>query len=106
MMVASVATGIAVDDTIHFFHHYKAQRQSGSPPSTALDAAYQRAGRAITLTTLILVVQFSILGISDFAPSRNFGLLVAMGLLAAWLFDLLVLPAAILERDNSDRTGS
>lgn len=106
MMVASVATGIAVDDTIHFFHHYKAQRQSGSPPAAALDAAYQRAGRAITLTTLVLVIQFSILGISDFAPSRNFGLLVAMGLFAAWLFDMLVLPAAILERDNSDRTGS
>lgn len=101
MMVASVAAGIAVDDTIHFFHHYQAQRRLGRPPEIAIGTAYDRAGRAITLTTLILVIQFGILGFSDFTPSRNFGLLVAMGLLAAWILDMLVLPSAILEKDGT-----
>ena len=106
MMVASVAAGIAVDDTIHFFHHYKAQRNLGRNPDTAIIAAYERAGRAITLTTVILVAQFGILGFSDFAPSRNFGLLVAIGLASAWIFDMLVLPAAIVARDAPKRPNT
>ena len=95
-MVASVAVGVAVDDTVHFYHAYRDRLSRGASRTWALARAYQRAGRAITATTLILCAQFLVMANSAFVPTVNFGLLTAAGLLMAWLFDLLVLPALLI----------
>ncbi|WP_018873782.1 RND family transporter [Thioalkalivibrio sp. ALJ16] len=95
-MIASVAIGIAIDDTIHLLHGYRQRRQAGSPIAWALARTYRRTGRAITATTLVLVGQFVLLALSDFQPTAAFGLLTAFGLIAALLFDLLVLPALLV----------
>ncbi|MDT8437572.1 MAG: MMPL family transporter [Wenzhouxiangellaceae bacterium] len=101
VMVASVMLGIAVDDTIHFYHHFRAGLRDGLAPECATRRAYQRAGRAMTLSTIILATEFLLLGISEFAPSRQFGLLAALGLIGAWCFDMLVLPALVTTRQLS-----
>ncbi|MFO8005758.1 efflux RND transporter permease subunit [Thioalkalivibrio sp.] len=95
-MIASVAIGIAVDDTIHILHNYRERRGSGSPVAWALARSFRRSGRAITATTLVLVAQFLLLAVSDFQPTAAFGWLTAFGLIAALLFDLLVLPALLV----------
>ncbi|SEO97595.1 efflux RND transporter permease subunit [Aquisalimonas asiatica] len=94
-LVASVAVGIAVDDTVHTYHQFRKHRLAGSSTVAALARTYRRSGRAVTATTLILCAQFLILGLSDFLPLVAFGLLTALGLVAAWLFDLLLLPALL-----------
>lgn len=94
-MIAGVAVGIAVDDTIHVFHGYRNRRLAGRSHVWALARTYQHAGRAVTATTLILATQFLVLTASDFLPIVEFGLLTAVGLIAALLFDLLVLPALL-----------
>ncbi|MCF7977196.1 MAG: MMPL family transporter [Chromatiaceae bacterium] len=95
-MIASVTVGIAVDDTIHLMHSYRGRLAAGSPPVWALARAYQQTGRAIVVTTLILGGQFLLIGTSAFNPTAAFGLLTAVGLVAALLFDLLALPALLL----------
>ncbi|WP_024326761.1 RND family transporter [Thioalkalivibrio sp. AKL19] len=95
-MIASVAIGIAVDDTIHILHNYRQRRGRGSPVAWALARSFRRSGRAITATTIVLVAQFLLLALSDFQPTAAFGWLTAFGLIAALLFDLLVLPALLV----------
>ncbi len=95
-MIAGVAVGIAVDDTIHVYYGYRSRRARGRSPVWALARTYQHAGRAVTATTLILSAQFLLLLSSPFLPTNDFGLLTALGLVTALLFDLLVLPALLM----------
>ncbi|MFP4063088.1 MAG: efflux RND transporter permease subunit [Halochromatium sp.] len=95
-MITGVAVGIAVDDTIHVYFGYRSRRARGRSPVWALARTYQHAGRAVTATTLILSAQFLLLLGSPFLPTNDFGLLTALGLVTALLFDLLVLPALLM----------
>ncbi len=95
-MIASVAIGIAVDDTIHVYHGFHRRIKQGLSPVLALARTYRSAGRAVVTTTLILSAQFLILVTSDFVPTRNFGILTAAGLVTALLFDLLLLPSLLI----------
>lgn len=95
-LIASVAVGIAVDDTIHVMHGFKERLDKGYHPVLALMRTYSQAGRAVVTTTIILSTQFLALVISEFNPFNKFGLLTAIGLNAALLFDLLVLPAILI----------
>lgn len=95
-MIASVAVGIAVDDTIHVYHGFRHRISRGVSPLIAMARGYREAGRAVVVTTIILSAQFLILVTSDFVPTRNFGLLTTVGLVAALLFDLLLLPALLM----------
>jgi hypothetical protein len=96
-MIASVAVGIAIDDTIHVYHGFISRvRKGGVRPVTAIARTYRQAGRAITTTTIILCAQFMLLTTSAFAPINSFGLLTSAGLLAALLFDILLLPALLV----------
>lgn len=94
-MIATIVLGIAVDDTIHLYYGYQSRRAAGFGHARALLHTYRRAGRAVTATTLILGAQMLWLAFSHFNPTSTFGLLTAAGIGAAWLFDLLVLPAIL-----------
>ena len=95
-MIASVAVGIAIDDTIHVYHGFIHRVKAGISPITALARTYQKAGRAVMTTTFILCSQFLLLLASAFVPMGYFGLLSSIGLLAALIFDLLLLPAILI----------
>lgn len=102
-LIASVAVGIAVDDTIHFYNGYHQRRQQGRSSIWSLARSYHQAGRACVATTIILSAQFAVLMFSDFQPMAQFGLLTAIGLLAALLFDLLLLPALLMMIDFTSK---
>ena len=95
-MIASIAVGIAVDDTIHVYHGYISRVNAGVRPVHALARTYNQAGRAVVTTTIILSAQFMILISSSFQPTAHFGLLTSIGLWTALVFDLLLLPAIII----------
>lgn len=95
-MIASVAVGIAIDDTIHIFHGFISRVRRGVSPVVAIARTYHNAGRAVLTTTIILCGQFSILVVSNFVPIKHFGLLASTGLFAALIFDLLLLPAILM----------
>ncbi len=102
-IIASVAVGISVDDTMHLYHSYREQRHRFVPMVIALGRSYRRAGRACVATTIILASQFVMLVTSPFHPTANFGLLTAVGLVAALVLDLLFLPALIVVWERTAR---
>ncbi len=104
-MIASVAVGIAVDDTIHVYHGFRRRTRMGLSPVTAVARTYGQAGRAVMTTSIILSAQFLILVTSQFVPTAHFGLLTSIGLVAALLFDLLLMPALLILLFHRRRRG-
>ena len=90
-MVAAVVIGLAVDDTIHYLHHFQAFRHL--PVHEATRATTRRIGRALTASSIVLVGGFWMGAFGSFIPTNTFALLTG-GMMASALFcDLLVLPA-------------
>jgi hypothetical protein len=96
VMVASIAMGIIDDDTVHLISTWKSGVERTGDPQAALEHAFDLAGRAIAVTSLILVAGFAALTLSGFRPTAHFGLLVCAAVAAAVVADLLILPAALL----------
>jgi predicted RND superfamily exporter protein len=94
-MIASIALGIAVDDTIHIFSGFKKRVQKHTVEDS-IKLTFEDSGRAIIITTFILASQFFVLALSDFKPLQFFGVLTSAGLFIALIFDLMLLPALIL----------
>lgn len=102
-MIASVAVGIAVDDTIHIFSTYRKRMSVTNDTKLAIQETMELTGKAVTATTIILCAQFFILTLSGFIPTRNFGLLTGTGLLMALMSDIHLLPAMIQWRYGSKK---
>jgi predicted RND superfamily exporter protein len=51
-MIAGIAVGVAVDDTIHVFDGFQRRVRSGVSPVMALARTYRSAGRAVITTTV------------------------------------------------------
>ena len=94
-MVAPIAIGIAVDDTIHLLNQYALQRRAGQTSLKAIQSAMRAVGRPVITTTAALSLGFLTMLSSSFQSVANIGLLSAIAVLGALVADLLVLPALI-----------
>jgi len=93
IMVAAIALGIAVDDTIHFITHWREEMVGGASARGAVRQAMVVKGRPIVATTAILVGMMGVFWVSSFPPVVHFGLLLAVGLVGALVAALVLLPA-------------
>ena len=95
MMTASVAMGVAVDDTIHFLNWYRKALAMGQDRLEAIRTAYRRVATAMTQTTLIGGFGLSAFALSTFTPTQRFGTLMLIMLAVALIGDLILLPAIL-----------
>ena len=106
VMIASIAIGIVVDDTLHLLYRYRLEIAQGRPPDVALETSFSVVGEPIATGTIILFVGFIVLVPARFVPTAYFGGLSALTILVAALFDMLLLPAllsVLLRRRRSSR---
>jgi predicted RND superfamily exporter protein len=95
VLIAGVILGITVDDTIHLYHGYLHRIRHGVSPVFAIIRSVESSGRAVIAISVVLIAQFSLLGLSDFRPTAHFGMLCAVGLFAGQVFELLLMPALL-----------
>lgn len=95
-MIASVALGLVVDDTIHLLYRYRQARRTGDDPPLAITEAVRHTGRALVSTTLILALGFWAGLVGSFKPTVSFSFLTGLTMILALLADVLVLPACLL----------
>jgi len=99
VMIFSIALGIAVDDTIHFFVRYREEVAKGKDPLEAARRTLGTAGRAMVFTSVLLVGGFTVTLLSSFPGTVRFGTLGIIILSTALVTDLVVTPAcAVLFR--------
>lgn len=96
IIIAPVIIGIAVDDTIHFITHYRAEYLIDGDITRALRDTIKEVGQAITFTTLILGLGFSVMAFSSHMGTSIMGRFGTLAIFVALLCDLFVLPAAML----------
>ncbi|MCA9237843.1 MAG: MMPL family transporter [Planctomycetales bacterium] len=96
MMTASVALGVAVDDTIHYLTWFRRGISRGHSRYEAAELAYDRCGTAMLQTTIIGGLGLSVFATSTFTPTQQFGYLMITMLGAALVGDLLLLPAILV----------
>ncbi len=96
VMIASVATGIAVDDTIHFLNRFKHEVRAGATHEEAITATFRTTGKAAVITSLTLVMGFWCLLFASFRPTIYFGLLSGITMITAIFGDLFLLPASLV----------
>lgn len=92
-IIAIVAIGIGVDDTIHFLVRFRVESLRNEDRDEAIRRTFDFAGRAIVMTTVILVVGFLPFALSDYLTTRMMGTLLPLCLVVALLADLLLVPA-------------
>ena len=98
-MIGSIALGIAIDDTMHFLVAYLAHRRVGCTSPEAARLCIRRVGRPIVLTSIMLIVGFSTILVSDFATLQEFGYLTAITMAICLITDLILLPALLVRLD-------
>lgn len=91
-LIASVAIGLAVDDTIHYMVRFNREFKTDLDEKRALRSTLNQIGRPIIYTTLTIGIGFSILMLSSFRPTAIFGVLMVITLFAALVGDLILLP--------------
>jgi predicted RND superfamily exporter protein len=96
MMVASIAIGLAVDDTIHFMHNFRRYFESSGDPVQAVHETLHTTGRAMLVTTVVLAIGFFIYSFATMANIINFGLLTSFTIIMALLADYLIAPALMV----------
>lgn len=95
MMTASVAMGVAVDDTIHFLTWFRDGLRKGLDRREAIFVAYKNCAHAMTQTTIVGGLGLSVFALSTFTPTQRFGTLMLSLLVAALFGDLIFLPALL-----------
>lgn len=95
VLIAGIILGITVDDTIHLYHGYLHRLKHGAGPVFAIIRSMESPGRAVIAISVVLIAQFSLLGLSDYRPTAHFGMLYAVGLFAGQVFELLLMPALL-----------
>ncbi|MBC6989839.1 efflux RND transporter permease subunit [Hymenobacter sp. BT491] len=95
-IIFTIAFGIAVDDTIHFISKLKLTLQHEPNLFKAVRKTYLMAGKAVIVTSLILVGGFSTLIFSSFDGTFYVGLLIGLTLLFGVVAELTLLPILII----------
>jgi predicted RND superfamily exporter protein len=105
-IIFTIAFGIAVDDTIHFIS--KLKLSLGHEPNLfkAVRRTYLLAGKAVVVTSLILVGGFCTLLFSQFDGTFYVGLLIGLTLLFGVVAELTLLPLLILDIYGRRRRGA
>lgn len=103
-LLAAIAIGIGVDDTIHMLKTLKFHLHRGLSLKMAMDATYREAGTAIIYTSLALISGFSVLLFSEFLPIFYLAILMILTILMTTVSALILLPGVIfLFKLNIDR---
>ena len=95
VMTASVALGIAVDDTVHFLTWYRRGTVEGLSRFASIRHAFEHCAKAMIDTSLICSLGVAPFLFGVFMPTAKFAALLMIMLMTALPGDLILLPALL-----------
>jgi predicted RND superfamily exporter protein len=107
MLIAPIAIGLAVDDTIHFMYNFKKYFEKTGDVREAVHLTLQTAGRAMLTTSVVLSIGFFIFTLASMNNLFFFGLLTGIAILLALAADLILAPALmafVIKEDHKRET--
>lgn len=94
--IAAIVIGIAVDNSIHYVHRFKAEFQKDHNYLDTMKRCHSSIGKAIYYTGVTVIFGFAILALSEFIPSIYFGLLTGLAMAVALFLNLTLLPLMLI----------
>ncbi len=91
-MIAVIAIGIIVDNTMHFMSRYNAELKQSYDEEAAIAATIRAEALPILSTSIALIFGFLVLLQSSFVPIVYFGALSALVIFVALISDFLLTP--------------
>ncbi len=102
-VVSGMTLGIVVDDTVHFLSKYlRARREKGFSSQDAVVYAFNTVGRALVITSIVLIAGFLVLSLSSFKLNSGMGLLTAIVIGFALVADFFLLPALLMKFEEKN----
>jgi predicted RND superfamily exporter protein len=95
MMTASIALGVAVDDTIHYLNWYREELDRLGDRKQAILAAYKHCATPTIQAAVISGLGLSVFAASTFAPTQRFGMLMLVILWLGVVAELIYFPALL-----------
>ncbi|MBI1342968.1 MAG: MMPL family transporter [Terrimonas sp.] len=95
-VIFAIALGLTVDDTIHFLSRLRLELTRGLSLPYAVKRTYLSTGKAIILTTLVLLSGFMTLLSSSFGGTYYIGLLISLCMFCAMIMELTITPLLVL----------
>ena len=102
--IAAICIGIGVDHSIHYIHRFREEIKLGCSAKMAVKNSHASIGKAIYYTSIIIIIGFSILSLSNFVPTIYFGTFTAFAMLIALIANLTLLPLLLINI-NSDHNN-
>jgi len=100
-MIATIALGIAVDDTVHHVVTYWRELREHRDRRVAMINTMRAQSRPIVRISLALAGGFLILAFSQFVPIRQFGILSAFVMVIAMVSELVLTPIVMYSASSS-----
>lgn len=95
MMTASIALGVAVDDTIHYLNWFREELDRLGDRHKAILAAYRHCATPTLQAAVISGLGLSIFALSTFTPTQRFGVLMLVILWLGAIAELIYFPALL-----------
>ena len=96
-IVFGMTLGIIVDDTVHFISKYlRAVREQNKSAKEAVVYAFNTVGKALLVTTIVLVAGFLVLAQSQFGMNAGMAKITVLIISLALVIDFLLLPALLI----------
>lgn len=94
-LIASIAIGLAVDDTIHYLVRFNSEFKKDLDEKRALTETLRHIGKPVIFTSVTISAGFSILMFSNFIPTSVFGIMMLITMISALAGDMIILPSLI-----------
>ena len=96
VLVASIAMGIGIDYSIHFFSYFNHIKAKGESVSNAIRESIHVSGKGIIINFISVALGFLTLVFSNLVPMIYFGIIIALSMLGAAMGALTLLPSILL----------
>ncbi len=100
-MITATSMGLIVDDTVHILSKYRrAKHAQNLGTHDAIRYSFSHVGKALWVTTLIMIAGFIVLAFSSYKLNVEMGILTVMAVGVALAMDFLLLPSLLMFMDK------
>ena len=98
--IVPLIMGLGVDYSVHILHHYRSELGRGKTPSEAIKNSVLEIGNAMFLAMITTVIAFTSFLTATLPPIRDFGLLLALGIIYTFITAITLLTSSRLLLDR------
>jgi len=96
ILIGSIIIGLAVDDTVHFFHNFRRYYTNTGNVKFSVQETLLTTGRALVFTSFVLAGGFFVFVASDMKNLIDFGVISGLAIFTALLADIVLAPALMM----------